>query len=896
MTISKIASIALVSALSISSLNADIAGDRTALTNAQAELSAKTEAKDFLLTSLQKLEAIGLTALKAFDPDKPTEGKNKEIADIINGLASYEPENSKLGNSISVGGTENNTLGIKITKGDLTNDSTEKFNKVELIYKTTTNMQFVPVVNSTANQSTTGTATKESVEAFTNTLTDLTDATFKTAFDVLIEATKAATAEKITEAQGALATAEKAYTTSVLSANTLTKDDAKFVTDKSYLADTEKALKKEIADKTAEYKAAQEKDRLNKAAIDAIEAAKKAVKDDSNAEKQSTKDAIAAANAALAATGLTLTGASNGGSNITGKDSTVFTAADLAATNNNLAGQVSATLTTNNAQTAKAPMDTANENLAKFENLLSGDSLVGAQKAEMTGANVTEVNLAEAAGDFKASGNAAATISAVNAQIKAINDVKEAAAKATTKEAKEAIIAKALDAGLILKDAAGNTGSAVTKDGIAALDAKLDTVITNIATAAKTTQLEALKTAAEAVVAAQGARLDAISDYKTSGTASSVAAGFKDILANDNVSEATYEDDTSKVVGLINNVANSVNDTAKILAKQSAINTVRFNSDLSTATRLAKLSNPYTKDIALAKAINELSGETFADSGNSLSSVVNGYTKRFENDNNLWFNILGAKAKIKDSLSPIMYGLSAGYDRAFDNLIVGGYLSYANAQADNATLDLKTHTYEIGAYTRAYIDQNEIDASIALGKAKNKLKRDVANSINNSILSQSSKYDTNYFNLQTTYGYVFDLGNALFIKPFAGLEFTYAKNDSFKEDGDLALKFSSVKSKILSAKLGAEVRKYVDTANYIYVAPAIQTELYKSKKNPSVSFVGSNTELDLDVDNKKKTYGVINAGAQTELSKDVSLSINFGAKAASKEQYYNGTIGVKYSF
>ncbi|WP_141071315.1 autotransporter outer membrane beta-barrel domain-containing protein, partial [Campylobacter pinnipediorum] len=156
-------------------------------------------------------------------------------------------------------------------------------------------------------------------------------------------------------------------------------------------------------------------------------------------------------------------------------------------------------------------------------------------------------------------------------------------------------------------------------------------------------------------------------------------------------------------------------------------------------------SNPFNEDLALASAINKLSNDKFADNGDSVSSIIKSYTDRFNNDNNIWANVIGAKGKVKDSTNPELHGFSIGYDRAFDNTIVGGYMTLAKSKSDSSLINTKASNYQFGLYARTYMDNSEIDTRLSFGKAKNKIDRYVKS--NGDVLTQNGKYDTTYTSL-----------------------------------------------------------------------------------------------------------------------------------------------------
>ncbi|OPA74387.1 hypothetical protein BFG05_07480 [Campylobacter pinnipediorum subsp. pinnipediorum] len=362
---------------------------------------------------------------------------------------------------------------------------------------------------------------------------------------------------------------------------------------------------------------------------------------------------------------------------------------------------------------------------------------------------------------------------------------------------------------------------------------------------------------------------------------------------NDNIANYLTQDIVN-ILSFLKANEDSIQSATNEIGKVSNLDMVNFSSQLSTQTRLAKLSNPFNEDLALASAINKLSNDKFADNGDSVSSIIKSYTDRFNNDNNIWANVIGAKGKVKDSSNPELHGFSIGYDRAFDNTIVGGYMTLAKSKADSNLINTKASNYQFGLYARTYIDNSEIDTRVSFGKAKNKIDRYVKS--NGDVLTQNGKYDTTYTSFAVDYGYVMNLSDSLFVKPLVGLDYSHSKSKAFKESGDLALSFNGVTSKSLNAKLGLEFRKYVDNGNYLYITPGFEAEVYKDVKDPVARFIGSSKDIKLKADDKKGRFVTLKTGAELKLTDALSTNVNFGVKAKSKQQYFDGTIGLKYKF
>ena len=479
--------------------------------------------------------------------------------------------------------------------------------------------------------------------------------------------------------------------------------------------------------------------------------------------------------------------------------------------------------------------------------------------------------------------------------------------------AKKDALKKAIEAGVPVENAGKkltaadvdklsttDLGTVATASVTKATDAEtaMNTVKTDAA--AVKTQDDAIKTATENI-AKQKAKVKEISNTRAKAIATSenLNKGESDVLSalsdvfdsNARVESIIADESADDVAEGVSELHSTLDTATKSLNKGNFTDIVIFNTNLATNTRLAKLSNPYNGNLALAYAVKNMAGEKFADNGsNALSSVVKEYTNRYNYDNNLWGNVFGGKAKVKDAANTDVYGFTLGYDKAFDNTIIGGFFTLAKAQSDGNNVKNDADNYSFGVYTRSYFGQNELDSKFAYGFAKNTLKTKTS-----LIGDNEGKYDSKYFDIALDYGYVFDIGNAKFVKPIFGLEYTNLKNDSFTAGGPVELNFAKTSVKTLNAKLGAEFRAYTEKGDYFYVTPGIERELSKSADDGVINFAGSR-DVTFDADKKKYTYATLKTGAEFKITDSLSTNINFGIKARSKNQFYNGTLGLSYKF
>ncbi|WP_158005813.1 hypothetical protein, partial [Campylobacter pinnipediorum] len=106
---------------------------------------------------------------------------------------------------------------------------------------------------------------------------------------------------------------------------------------------------------------------------------------------------------------------------------------------------------------------------------------------------------------------------------------------------------------------------------------------------------------------------------KLDSISKNVAESLGDISADNKVLSELFSEGVKKedIVKVVENVTSSVTTSVDSMAKISNVDIIKFNTDLSTATRLASLSNPFNADLALASAIKHLKDDSFASSDDS---------------------------------------------------------------------------------------------------------------------------------------------------------------------------------------------------------------------------------------------------------------------------------------
>ena len=373
---------------------------------------------------------------------------------------------------------------------------------------------------------------------------------------------------------------------------------------------------------------------------------------------------------------------------------------------------------------------------------------------------------------------------------------------------------------------------------------------------------------------------------------SDVLIALSDILdSNDKVANIFINEDSGEIAGGAKDLHSTLEHTIKYLNRGDIAEILLFNADLATNTRLAKLSNPYNENLALAYAIKNMNGEKFADnSDETLSSLVKEHANSYKYDHNLWGSTFGGKVKSKDSANTDTYGFTLGYDKAFDNAIVGSFLLMARSKSNEDNMKNDANSYGFGVYARRYLDQKELNAKFLYGFTRNTLA--TSSSL---IGGNDGKYGNKFFDISVDYGYVFDLEDAKFIKPMLGIECTNLKNDSFTTGGAVDINFARTNVRTLSVKAATEFRVYTNEGDYFYITPGIQSEINKSADDGLINFADSR-DVTFDIDKRRYTYFTLKTGAEFRLTNALNININFGAKAGSKTQLYNGAFGLSYKF
>lgn len=322
-------------------------------------------------------------------------------------------------------------------------------------------------------------------------------------------------------------------------------------------------------------------------------------------------------------------------------------------------------------------------------------------------------------------------------------------------------------------------------------------------------------------------------------------------------------------------------------ASSSMMTAINVSNDMAISSRIARANNPY----------QSLSKEKFAASGTTGTDGAYSYYETYNAA--VWANAFGG-ANIIDGESGGLYGISIGVDgNVTDNVLLGIYATYANAELQDTLLSQESDNFQIGVYSQIKIAPTwelNLRAYGQLGQTDQR--------VSNIAGINTSDFDKKFFGVSANVGKVFDVDNGFFLKPFGGVNYYYSHTPSYTERGTiLAQSVESNTNNSVSLELGLEARKYFSSSSYLFVTPKIEQYIINNGDDYVGRFVGSSTSFSIAGEDKKKTYGQLVIGGNLEITDALSLNAGIGAKQilagkvdSKNETYISGNVGIKYRF
>lgn len=345
--------------------------------------------------------------------------------------------------------------------------------------------------------------------------------------------------------------------------------------------------------------------------------------------------------------------------------------------------------------------------------------------------------------------------------------------------------------------------------------------------------------------------------------------------------------DNSRILGAITNTNffKTTRDNAKAIANlsdssSSATNAINVSNDMAIGSRVARFNNPY--------------GEKFA----SVASDTGSYKYYDTYTASVWTNVFGG-ANIIDGESGGLYGISVGVDgNLTDNVLLGGYITYANATLEDNLVNQESDNFQFGAYSLIKLNPTwelNLRAYGQFGKTDQEVSTIAG--------ANTADFTKRFFGLSANVGKVLDFGNSIFLKPFIGANYYFSYTPDYTESGVLAQHVRSSTNNSLSLEVGAEFRKYFNASSYLFVTPKIEQYVLNNGDDYVARFAGSSSVFSIAGTDKEKTYGQLTIGGNVELSDSWSFNAGIGAKQIlagevddKNETYLSGNVGLKYKF
>ena len=211
----------------------------------------------------------------------------------------------------------------------------------------------------------------------------------------------------------------------------------------------------------------------------------------------------------------------------------------------------------------------------------------------------------------------------------------------------------------------------------------------------------------------------------------------------------------------------------------------------------------------------------------NLMDLVTRFDMREEYPNNAWLNALG-NLHFSTSGTAQLYGFNAGYDYFIKkiNTALGGYIGYGYGifkGGDNGFISNNSHNIFTGLYTRSFIGNHEIDATLngSIGLVKESLQSLVPNMELLKLFEQRYGYNLVTIDMSLNYGYAFHLAKGYIIKPFVGINGYYLSSTTLNHQKPQGVTFllnthNNARS-ALGLIAGLEGRKYWQNRSYVFL-------------------------------------------------------------------------------
>ena len=256
--------------------------------------------------------------------------------------------------------------------------------------------------------------------------------------------------------------------------------------------------------------------------------------------------------------------------------------------------------------------------------------------------------------------------------------------------------------------------------------------------------------------------------------------------------------------------------------------------------------------------------------------------------NNFWANVNGAYFKDKKSDGDLkFYGTNVGYDRGYDEFILGVSAGVSKAKFSSNVLKDDAKIYSFGAYGLFERGAHEIQSNLNFAFINSKRSLDEAQKASvkgRGILS------SNYYKYKISLSKSGEFEQS--IKPLLALELGANGIDGFKND---QYDQKSINDFNVAVAAGVEYALNSDK-NAFSVQFLVKQSVYNSEDKSYVSLNNSSEYVDYKLDNNKLSYK-LTLNSDTKLSENLVLSSQLSGMLDNDKNYgISGGLKIEYKF
>ena len=256
--------------------------------------------------------------------------------------------------------------------------------------------------------------------------------------------------------------------------------------------------------------------------------------------------------------------------------------------------------------------------------------------------------------------------------------------------------------------------------------------------------------------------------------------------------------------------------------------------------------------------------------------------------NNFWANVNGAYFKDRQSDGDLkFYGTNIGYDRGYDEFILGVSAGVSKAKISSDILKDDAKIYSFGAYGLFERGAHEIQSNLNFAFINSKRSLDEAQKASakgRGILS------SNYYKYKISLSKSGEFEQS--IKPLLALEFGANGIDGFKND-----RYDQKSINDFNVAVAAGVEYALNSEkNAFSVQFLVKQSVYNSEDKSYVSLNNSSEYVDYKLDNNKLSYK-LTLNSDTKLSENLVLSSQLSGMLDNDKNYgISGGLKIEYKF